>query len=98
MKLHAWIIMSNHIHLIISSDTNKIEHIVRDLKSLQVSGTSRTAGKIINAILDNPVESRKEWMINLFKYVGSQNKNNTEFPRLNGRAGILETGLSSDFT
>ena len=32
MNLHAWVVMSNHIHLIISSDTNKIENIVRDFK------------------------------------------------------------------
>ena len=40
LKLHAWVIMTNlptgrHVHLIISSDTNKIEHIVRDLKKVQ---------------------------------------------------------------
>ena len=72
MNLHAWVVMSNHIHLIISSDTNKIENIVRDFKKF-------TSKRIINAIIENPVESRKEWMINMFTYVGSQNKNNTEF-------------------
>ena len=32
LVLHAWVIMTNHVHLIISSNTNKIEHIVRDVK------------------------------------------------------------------
>lgn len=30
LKLHAWVIMTNHVHLIISSETNKQEDIVRD--------------------------------------------------------------------
>lgn len=30
--LHAWIIMTNHVHLIISSTDNKIEYLVRDIK------------------------------------------------------------------
>ena len=61
MNLHAWVVMSNHIHLIISSDTNKIENIVRDFKKF-------TSKKIITAIIENPTESRKEWMINMFSY------------------------------
>ena len=32
LELHAWVIMTNHVHLIMSSNTNKIEHIVRDVK------------------------------------------------------------------
>lgn len=34
LVLHAWVIMTNHVHLIISSDTNKLEHIVRDIKKI----------------------------------------------------------------
>ena len=53
LKLHAWVIMTNHVHLIISSQTNKIEDIVRDLKKY-------TSKQIIAAIRENPTESRKE--------------------------------------
>ena len=69
LKLHAWVIMTNHVHLIISSDTNKLEHIVRDLKKY-------TSKQIIKAIEENQIESRKEWMLNIFNFVGSQNNNN----------------------
>ncbi len=72
LTLHAWVIMTNHVHLIISSKTNKIEDIVRDLKKY-------TSKKIIAAIRENPTESRKEWMLNLFSYAGQNNNNNTEF-------------------
>jgi putative transposase len=66
LKLHAWIIMTNHVHLIISSNTNKIEDIVRDLKKY-------TSKQIIKAIQENSTESRQEWMLNLFSYAGLMN-------------------------
>ncbi len=35
--------------------------------------------QISKAIQENNSESRKEWMLNIFGYTGSQNKNNKEF-------------------
>ena len=72
LTLHAWVIMTNHVHLIISSQTNKIEDIVRDLKKY-------TSKKIIAAIQENPTESRKEWMMNLFSFAGKSNSNNKDY-------------------
>jgi putative transposase len=71
LLLHAWVIMTNHLHLIISSNTNKLEHIVRDMKKY-------TSKKIVTAIEANPQESRKEWMLNLFRFVGGKNNNNKD--------------------
>lgn len=53
LNLHAWVVMTNHVHLILSSNSNKIEHIVRDLKKY-------TSKQIIKAIQENNSESRKE--------------------------------------
>ena len=72
LVLHAWVVMTNHAHLIISSNTNKIEDIVRDLKKY-------TSKKITAAIQDNPTESRKEWMLNIFSFAGKSNSNNKDF-------------------
>jgi len=72
LALHAWVIMTNHVHLIISSQSHKIEDIVRDLKKY-------TSKQIIAAIQENPEESRKEWMLNLFSYAGKNNSNNKEY-------------------
>jgi putative transposase len=72
LKLHAWIIMTNHVHLIVSSDSNKIEWLVRDIKKY-------SSKQIIAAIRENSTESRKEWMLNLFSYAGKSNSNNKEF-------------------
>jgi len=72
LVLHAWVIMTNHLHLIVSSQTNKIEYLVRDIKKF-------TSKQIIAAIIANPAESRKEWMLGMFSYAGKNNSNNTEF-------------------
>lgn len=72
MVSHAWIIMTNHVHLIISSNTNKLEEIVRDLKKY-------TSKQIIKAIQENNTESRKEWMLNIFSFTGQNNSNNTNY-------------------
>lgn len=64
--------MTNHVHLIISSDTVKLEHLVRDIKKF-------TSKQIIKAIQENEKESRKEWMLNIFSYTGKNNNNNKDF-------------------
>jgi putative transposase len=72
LVLHAWVVMTNHVHLIISSNSNKLEHIVRDLKKY-------TSKQITRAIQENTQESRREWMLNIFSYAGKTNNNNTSF-------------------
>lgn len=70
--LHAWVIMSNHVHLIISSEVQEISDLARDIKKY-------CSKKIIKAIQDSFIESRKEWMLNLFRYSGLCNNKNKEF-------------------
>ena len=72
LVLHAWVIMTNHVHLIISSKENKLEYIVRDLKKY-------TSKQILKAIEENNSESRKEWMLNIFSYAGKNNANNKTY-------------------
>jgi len=71
--VYAWVIMSNHVHLIISSqENNELSAIVRDLKKF-------TSKKIIKEIVTNPKESRKKWMLWLFKKHGEANSNNKNY-------------------
>jgi putative transposase len=71
--LHAWVIMSNHVHLIISvRQENTFSDILRDLKKF-------TSKQIVKAIKENPQESRKEWMIWMFERAGKKNINNKDF-------------------
>jgi putative transposase len=72
LNLHAWVIMTNHAHLIISSDSGSISDLVRDIKKF-------TSKAIIKSIQTNIEESRKEWMVNLFRFVGNGNSNNSEY-------------------
>lgn len=72
LVVHAWIIMTNHVHLIISTSDNKIADIVRDIKKY-------TSRQLIEWITQNPQESRKEWMLNMFSFVGKGNKSNKNY-------------------
>jgi REP element-mobilizing transposase RayT len=74
LVVHAWVIMTNHVHLIISKKepAKKIESILGDLKKF-------TSLKIIQAIESNPKESRKEWMVRAFRKAGKSNPNNKEY-------------------
>ena len=70
LLLHAYVIMNNHVHFIVSAnDGNSISGIMRDLKKF-------TSKKIIEAIQNNPLESRKKWMLNMFEYAGQYNSSN----------------------
>ncbi|HRP40062.1 MAG: transposase [Chitinophagales bacterium] len=60
LNIYAYVIMSNHIHLIIQSRQTPLSDIIRDLKKF-------TATKIVNAIRENPRESRRKWLLWLFK-------------------------------
>jgi len=73
MKLHAWVIMSNHIHLIISAEPGyKVGNIMRDFKKF-------TSKKIIAAIEGNVQESRRKWMMNMFEFLGEKNNSNEQY-------------------
>jgi putative transposase len=73
LQLHAWVIMNNHIHLIISAAEGfMVSNLMRDIKKF-------TSKKIISAIVENPQESRKEWLLNMFRFAGRNNNSNEEF-------------------
>jgi REP element-mobilizing transposase RayT len=73
LRLHAWVIMSNHVHLIASAKEGfKLADIMRDMKKF-------TSQRIIAAIIENEQESRKDWLIWMFKRAGARNKNNETY-------------------
>ncbi len=73
LKVYAWCLMTNHVHLIIQEGGRwGLSEILRDLKKF-------TSKKIIQEIIDNPQESRKEWMMAIFKNAGNFNPNNTHY-------------------
>ena|SRR5690606_797945 len=72
LDVYAWVIMTNHIHLIIGTHKNKLEDIMRDFKS-------HTSRELKKAIRNNIRESRKEWMMELMERAGTKNNNNKSF-------------------
>lgn len=70
--VYAWVIMSNHVHLVIEGRNVALEDVMRDLKK-------HTSKSILNAIEENPQESRKKWMLWMFERAGKKNGNNTKY-------------------
>ncbi len=67
LELYAWMIMTNHVHLIMGSTKQDLAGLVRDLKK-------HTSKQIIKNMAENPQESRKEWMLWMFERAGKRNK------------------------
>jgi REP element-mobilizing transposase RayT len=72
LVLHAWVIMPNHIHLVISRNgSDSLSDIMRDFKKF-------TSSKITEAIETIP-ESRRNRMLWIFKSAAARNSNNKDY-------------------
>lgn len=70
--IYAWCLMSNHIHLVCETEEgNELSAVLRDFKKY-------TARQMISEINEDG-ESRKNWMLWLFKNAGEKNSNNKTF-------------------
>ena len=72
LLLHCWCIMSNHLHLILSAKNHDLSDILRDFKKF-------TSKQIIEAIQSNDHESRKDWMLKIFREEGMKNSRNKNY-------------------
>jgi REP element-mobilizing transposase RayT len=64
--------MSNHVHLVVSAKQKDTSEILRDFKKF-------SAKAIIKAISEHHSESRKEWMLGIFKQEGQKNSRNSVY-------------------
>ena len=71
MLLYGYVIMSNHIHLIIQSKDGRLSDLVRDFKKF-------TAKNILEKIQHEP-ESRREWMLERFKKATERHSRNMNY-------------------
>jgi len=68
LEIFAWVIMSNHMHILARSATGQLSSTIRDFKKF-------TSKAIIQYMLNGSDESRKEWMLRLFRHAAKrQNK------------------------
>ena len=69
MEIFAWCIMTNHVHLIFRSASNqKPEKVLGDFKRF-------TSKAIVKEIIENPKESRKDFLLEQFLKAGSKSSN-----------------------
>ena len=73
LDIYAWVLMTNHLHLIVGiRGENTIGDFLRDFKKF-------TSKSIVKAIKDNLQESRKDWMMNRFRFRGANDKKITNY-------------------
>lgn len=71
LQVFAYVIMSNHVHMIVNSQSDNLSATIGDLKKF-------TSKAIIRSI-KHDVESRKAWMLDIFKENAGSHKRNKEF-------------------
>lgn len=71
MIVYGYVIMSNHLHLIVQSNTSELSNLIGDFKKF-------TAKKIIASIKSEP-ESRREWMLEHFQKEAKKHSRNTQY-------------------
>lgn len=70
--LHAYVIMSNHIHLLArAKESFWLSDIIRDFKKF-------THNQMM-PVIQSEVESRRLWMLHQFKYYGNRNSKNENY-------------------
>ena len=70
LNLFAFVIMSNHIHLLAQSEVGDLSGFIRDFKRF-------TCNRFVE-IMESGKESRREWMRMVFKYHAKQKDKQTQ--------------------
>jgi REP element-mobilizing transposase RayT len=85
LKVWGYVIMSNHMHSILSAVNGNLPDVVRDFKR-------HTASKILKQIQE-PVESRRDWMLKRFEFAAKSSARcgQYQFWERPNRAKICET-------
>ncbi|WEK35739.1 MAG: transposase [Candidatus Pseudobacter hemicellulosilyticus] len=61
LELYAYVLMTNHLHMIAADNNGQLNKLLKDFKSF-------TAKELIAAIQGNNRESRKDWLLHLFRF------------------------------
>ena len=67
LLLYAFVVMTNHVHVIMQSKNGDLSGLVRDFKKF-------TSKRILKEVNTNHQESRKEWLEMVFEYHAKYNK------------------------
>jgi len=70
LEVYAYVVMTNHLHLIVRSSTGQLSATLRDFKKW----TSRSIVKLVK----NEPESRREWLLHRFRWNAGNYQSETE--------------------
>jgi putative transposase len=68
LKIHGYVIMSNHIHTIWTAGNGRLSDTIRDFKTY--------TSKAFITTIEQEAESRREWLLHMFKYFGRGSASN----------------------
>ena len=71
LQVFAYVIMSNHVHLIANSTEGKLSDTIRDFK--------KYTSKVILETIGSINESRREWMLNQFQFAAKKHARNQTY-------------------
>lgn len=69
LLIYAYVLMTNHLHLIAGTKNGSLSDILRDFKTY-------TSKELVGRIAQNKQESKGKWMIQMFRKYGRANKLN----------------------
>jgi putative transposase len=72
LNIYAYVIMTNHIHLVANVTDGSLSDVLRDFKTY-------TSKELVKLIKENQQESRSKWMMQLFERAGKHNAQNVNF-------------------
>ncbi len=67
----GYVLMSNHLHMVVYTEGYALSDVLRDFKKF-------TATQILKSI-ENETESRREWLLYMFKFYAKHNSDNRHY-------------------
>ena len=71
LHIMGYVLMSNHLHMIVGTEKYALSDVLRDFKKF-------TANQILKSI-ETETESRREWLLYLFKFYAKHNTDNRHY-------------------
>jgi len=71
LEIYEFVVMSNHIHLLLRSGIGKLSDTIGEFKSY--------AAKQMLLAIELESESRRDWMLNLFEFEAKKHKRNEKY-------------------
>ena len=73
LNIYAWVLMSNHLHMIVSvEEEHTISDVMRDFKKY-------TSKSVVSELLNDYQESRREWMLDRFVFAAVGDTKTTNY-------------------